>query len=67
MNLTFVNKYCILDISSGKPFLVLSGELGNSTFTRVESMSPVWGKLKVMSLNTALARVYWELIELVEG
>lgn len=50
-----------------KPFLVLGGELGNSSFTSIESMAPVWSKLKAMNLNTILAPVYWELIEPTEG
>jgi len=54
-------------IVEGKPFIVLGGELGNSTFTSVENMSPVWARLKAMNLNTVLAPVYWELIEPSEG
>lgn len=54
-------------IVDGKPFLVLGGELGNSTFTSLESMRPVWPKLKAMNLNSVLAPVYWELIEPVQG
>tara|TARA_R110002124_G_scaffold61186_3_gene167754 strand:- start:3677 stop:5341 length:1665 start_codon:yes stop_codon:yes gene_type:complete len=50
-----------------KPFLILGGELGNSTFTSLESMAPVWGKLKKMNINTILAPVYWELIEPKQG
>jgi beta-galactosidase GanA len=50
-----------------KPFIILGGELGNSSFTSVEYMKPIWPKLKVMNLNTVLAPVYWELIEPVEG
>lgn len=49
------------------PFLVLGGELGNSTFTSAESMRLVWPKLKAMNLNTVLAPVFWELIEPVQG
>jgi hypothetical protein len=51
----------------GKPFLMLAGELGNSTATTVENMVPVWPKLKAMNLNTVLVPVYWELIEQEEG
>lgn len=51
----------------GKPFLILGGELGNSSFTSLEYMASVWQKLKTMNLNTVLAPVYWELIEPVEG
>ena len=54
-------------IVDGKPFIIRGGELGNSTFTSLENMSPVWGKLKALNLNTVLAPVYWELIEPVEG
>lgn len=54
-------------IVEGKPFIVLGGELGNSTFTSVESMAAEWAELKVMNLNTVLAPVFWELIELKEG
>lgn len=54
-------------IVDGKPFLILGGELGNSTFTSVENMVPVWPKLRAMNLNTVLAPVYWELIEPTVG
>jgi beta-galactosidase GanA len=54
-------------IVENKPFLILGGELGNSTFTSIEYMKPIWPKLKTMNLNTVLAPVYWELIEPVEG
>ena len=50
-----------------EPFIILGGELGNSTFTSMENMVPVWPKLKALNLNTVLAPVYWELIEPVEG
>jgi beta-galactosidase GanA len=54
-------------IVDGKPFIVLGGELGNSTFTSMKSMAPVWPAMKAMNLNTLLAPVYWELIEPQEG
>ena len=54
-------------IVDGKPFIVLGGELGNSSFTSLEYMEPAWLKLKTMNLNTVLAPVYWELIEPKEG
>jgi len=54
-------------IVDDKPFLILAGELGNSSFTSLEYMAPIWSKLKVMNINTLLAPVYWELIEPEEG
>jgi len=54
-------------IVNGKPFIVLGGELGNSTFTSLEYMKPIWPKLTAMNLNTVLVPVYWELIEPYEG
>ncbi|MCP9764255.1 GH35 family beta-galactosidase [Lacihabitans soyangensis] len=54
-------------IVNDKPFIILGGELGNSTATTTENMKSVWPKLKTMNLNTVLVPVYWELIEPVEG
>ncbi len=54
-------------IVDGKPFIILGGELGNSTATTLENMQSVWPKLKTMHLNTILVPVYWELIEAEEG
>jgi beta-galactosidase GanA len=54
-------------VVDGKAFLVLGGELGNSTSSSLEYMRPVWPKLVSLNLNTVLAPVYWELIEPVEG
>lgn len=54
-------------IVEGKPFIILGGELGNSSATTPQYMQPVWGKLKTMNLNTVLVPVYWELIEAQEG
>ena len=53
-------------IVDDKPFLILGGELGNSSFTSLEYMDPIWPKLKAMNMNTVLAPVYWELIEPAE-
>lgn len=51
----------------GKPFLILGGELGNSSASSAAYMKPHWPRLKAMNLNTVLAPVYWELIEPTEG
>ena len=54
-------------IVHGKPFLILGGELGNSSPSNMEYMANIWQKLKTMRLNTILVPVYWELIEPQEG
>jgi beta-galactosidase GanA len=54
-------------IVEDKPFLILGGELGNSSFTSLEYMTPIWPKLQKMNMNTILAPVYWETIEPKEG
>ncbi|SFZ92034.1 Beta-galactosidase GanA [Flaviramulus basaltis] len=54
-------------IVDDQPYTILGGELSNSTFTSIESMEPVWERLKTLNLNTVLAPVYWELIEPTEG
>lgn len=54
-------------IVDGKPFLVLGGELHNSSTSSPEYMQPLWPKLASFNLNTALAAVSWELVEPVEG
>jgi hypothetical protein len=54
-------------IVEGKPFIILGGELGNSSATTTQYMQPIWPKLTAMNLNTILVPVYWELIESEEG
>src|SRR5689334_14118885 len=54
-------------IVDGKPFLILGGELGNSTSSSLEYMRPLWPKFAALNLNTLLVPVYWELIEPEEG
>lgn len=54
-------------IVDGEPFIMLGGELGNSTAAHIDNMKDVWPRLKAMKLNTALVPVYWELIEPAEG
>ncbi len=51
----------------GKPFLVLGGELNNSSASSVEFMRPIWPNLAAMNFNTAIVPAYWELIEPQEG
>ena len=51
----------------GKPFLALSGELGNNTATSMENMQPIWSRLLAGNLNSVLAAVSWAQIEPEEG
>lgn len=52
---------------NGRPFLMMGGELGNSSASNMAYMMPVWPKVKKMHLNTLVAPVYWELLEPNEG
>ena len=54
-------------IVDGKPFVMLSGELHNSSSSNLEYMKPIWPKLKAMSLNSVVTPLSWELIEPKEG
>src|SRR5262245_56423715 len=54
-------------VVDGKPFLILGGELGNSTASDVARMRPMWARLRAMNLNTIIAPVYWEFLEPREG
>jgi beta-galactosidase GanA len=54
-------------IVDGKPFLMLGGELGNSTAADVQGLDTVFAHLRQMGLNTVLSPVYWELTEPEEG
>ncbi|WP_085948275.1 DUF5597 domain-containing protein [Flexithrix dorotheae] len=54
-------------VVNSEPFLMIGGELGNSTASTMESMEPVWQRLKDLNMNTVLLPVYWELLEPEEG
>lgn len=54
-------------IVDGKPFLILGGELHNSSSSSLEYMKSVWPQLKANHLNTVLLPVAWETIEPQEG
>ena len=54
-------------IVDGKPFLMLSGELHNSSSSSLEYMKPIWPKLAAMGLNTVVTPLSWELVEPKEG
>lgn len=54
-------------IVDGKPFVMLGGELFNSSSSSLEYMKPLWPRLAAIPLNTVLTPLSWELIEPTEG
>jgi beta-galactosidase GanA len=54
-------------IVDGEPFLILGGELGNSTASDPDNLGTLWPVFRSMHLNTLLAPVYWEILETEEG
>lgn len=54
-------------IVDGKPFVMLAGELHNSSASGIEYMRRMWPHLKALGLNTVLAPASWKLIEPDEG
>lgn len=54
-------------IVDGAPFLILGGELLNSSSSSLSYMQPIWERMTALHLNTVLAAVSWELIEPEEG
>jgi beta-galactosidase GanA len=54
-------------VVNGKPFLLIAGELHNSTCGGFEYMRPVWKRMAAKNLNSVIATVSWELVEPEEG
>ncbi len=51
----------------GKPYLMLAGEVGNSSGSDIEYMSKTMKALHESNLNSVLVSVSWEIIEPQEG
>ncbi len=51
----------------GEPFLILGGELGNSSASSLADIENIFPRLRRMNLNTVLVPVYWDLVEPEEG
>lgn len=54
-------------IVDGNPFLVIGGELRNSSSSSIAYMQPIWQRMRALNINTVLTPVAWELIEPTEG
>jgi len=54
-------------IVDGKPYLVLGGELYNSSASHLPHLDKLWPRLKAIGLNTLLAPVEWDQVEPTEG
>ncbi len=52
---------------NGRPFIILGGELRNSSAASMEKMEQIWPKAHSFGLNTLLVPLYWELTEPEEG
>lgn len=51
----------------GEPFLMIGGELGNSSATTVSDVRRIFPHLRALGLNTVLVPACWELCEPREG
>jgi len=54
-------------IVDDQPFLILGGELNNSSASNLAFLNTLWPTLKAAEVNTVLAPVEWDQIEPVEG
>ncbi len=54
-------------IVDDRPFLILGGEVGNSSASYAPELGEMFAKLWEMNLNTVLVPVYWDRTEPVEG
>jgi len=52
---------------NNQPYLILGGELANSSAASSAYLNQIWPKLVTMNLNTVLVPVYWEQMEPKEG
>src|ERR1035437_2225921 len=54
-------------IVDGHPWIMLAGELHNSSSSSLAYLQPIWPSLTALHLNTVIASLSWELVEPEEG
>lgn len=54
-------------VVDGSPWLILGGELGNSSASSPEDVAEIFPSLRSLGLNCVLVPAYWDLIEPEEG
>lgn len=54
-------------VVDGKPFLILGGELRNSSTSSLDYMKQIWPRMAAERFNTLLAAATWQQIEPQEG
>ena len=54
-------------MTRGKPFLILGGELHNSSSSSLGYMAPIWKRMSDSHLNTLLVPLPWDMVERKEG
>lgn len=52
---------------NSKPFLILGGEVLNSSSSSLDHMGPIWKLMNEIHANTVLVPVTWEMLEPEEG
>ena len=58
---------CSVLMVDGKPFVMLAGEVHNSSSSSLAYMEQVWDKADALGMNCLLLPVTWELTEPEEG
>lgn len=51
----------------GRPFIVLGGEVDNSSASSVSYMAPIWTRARAEGVNTLLVPLEWDQLEAAEG
>lgn len=67
VNIPFIDKASKQLLINNQPYLMLGGELANSSAASSTYVNQIWPKLVAMNLNTVLVPVYWEQMEPKEG